>query len=272
MSRYLFGLLFVLFVFQGAAIWAQDIPSRPYPPKLVNDFAGMLSSGEVNALENKLDTYARNTSIQIAVVIVSSVEGGDDFDYAFRIASEWGIGQAEEDNGILLFVAQQERKVRFITGPGTQGFLPDIMARRVIEDHIVPAFRQQQYYRGIDDATTAVMQLGQGEYTNDNTNQGKRRAKGGIPSLAVILFLIVLVVIFSNIGGSDDDDDDGGYYRGGRYDMDRRSRRRRGGGWIFFPGSFGGGGGSSGGGGFGGGGFGGFGGGGFDGGGAWGEW
>ena len=276
MYKYLFGLLFLAFTVQGSFLNAQNIPSRP--AGLVNDFANVLSSGEKNALEQKLRAYQNSTTIQIAVVTINSLQGEDDFDFAFRLASDWGIGQSEEDNGILLFIAREDRKVRFVTGPGTQGFLPDIMAKRIIEEYIVPAFRQGQYYRGIDQATTQVMQLGQGEYTNDNPQPTRTRAKGGIPSLAVILFLIILIIIFSRLGGGSDDDDDGGYYRGGRYDMDKRYRRRQrrgggGGGWIFFPGGFGGGGG--GGGGFGDGGgdsFGGFGGGGFDGGGAWGEW
>lgn len=252
---------------------------------LVNDYAGLMSRQEVVQLGRKLTDYAKATSTQIVVVTEKSLEGADLFEYTIDLAEAWKIGQGQEDNGVLIYVSEQDRKIQIQTGYGSEGFLPDIMAKRIIENIIKPAFRQNRYYEGLDQATTSIMQLGEGEYTNDQSGQTKRQAEGGIPAVMVIVFLLVLIVVLSSIGNrhDDDDDDDGGYYRGGRYDVDPRNRRRgrRGGGWIFFPfpGGFrgGGGGGSGGGGGggfggFGGGDFGGFGGGGFGGGGAWGEW
>lgn len=257
--------------------------SIPEPTEyLVNDYASLLSRQEVVRLGQKLADYARETSTQIVIITEESLEGADLFEYTIDLAEKWEIGQGQEDNGILIYVSEQDRKIQIQTGYGSEGFLPDVLAKRIIENTIKPAFRQNRYYEGLDEATTAIMQLGQGEYTNEGNGQTKRDAKGGIPSAMVIVFLLIMIIVlsyFNNRHDDDDDDDDGGYYRGGRYDMDRRRRRRGGGGWIFFPfpGGFrgGGGGGSSGGGGFGGfggGDFGGFGGGGFGGGGAWGEW
>ncbi|MCB0570001.1 MAG: TPM domain-containing protein [Phaeodactylibacter sp.] len=244
---------------------------------LVNDYAGMLSRQEVVQLGEKLSAYARETSTQIVIYTETSLQGDDDFERARSIYEAWKIGGSRENsNGVLLYIAEQDRKIRIITGYGAEGFLPDAMAKRIIDNIITPAFRQGRYYDGLGRATDAIIDLGRGEYTNEDG--GSREAKGGIPAVLVIVLLIILIIIFSNMGqGGDDDDDDGGYYRGGRYDMGRR--RRRGGGWIFFPfpgGGFGGGGsgggGSSGWGGFGGGGFGGFGGGLTGGGGAGGGW
>lgn len=260
--------------------------SIPEPTRyLVNDYAGLLSRQEVVQLGNKLSNYARETSTQIVVVTERSLEGADLFEYTIDLAEKWKIGQGQEDNGILIYVSEQDRKIQIQTGYGSEGFLPDILAKRIIENIIKPAFRQGQYYEGLDQATSSIMQLGQGEYTGDQSGPVKKDAEGGIPAAMVIVFLLVMIVVLSSIGNrhDDDDDDDGGYYRGGRYDMDgpyRKRRRRGGGGWIFFPfpGGFRGGGGSGGSGGgggfggFGGGDFGGFGGGGFGGGGAWGEW
>ena len=257
-----------LFLFASFGLQAKQIPAKPNPPKLVSDFAGVLSPGEQQALERKLVAYNDTTSTQIAIVIERSTEGDDIFDYSLRIAESWGIGRKGKDNGVLFYIAIDDRDLFIQNGYGVEGFFTDALARRVIENIIKPAFRQNQYYQGLDRATDVVIDAGSGEYTNDQS--GKRDAKGGLPAIFVIVALLVIIVFISAMN-SGDDDDDGGYYRGGRYDMDPyRGRRRRGGngGWIFFPGS---GGGSSWPGG-GGGGFGGFGGGGFGGGGAGGSW
>ena len=245
---------------------------------LVNDYAHLMSQQEVDQLGRKLQDYALESSTQIVVVTEPSLEGEDPFEYSYRLAIAWGIGGGQYDNGILIYVAEQEREIRIQTGLGTEGFLPDALAKRIIDNIISPAFRQGNYYRGLDRATSAIMDLGRGEYTGEGQQSQSRDAKGGIPAILVIAVLLFLVIVFSRMGKDDDDDDDGGYYRGGRYDRLPR-RRRRGGGWIFLPGPWIGGGGGSGGGGggggfggFGGGGFGGFGGGDFGGGGAGGSW
>ena len=260
--------------------------------ELVNDYANLLSRNENQQLTRKLAQYARETSTQIVVFTENSLEGYDPFNRALDIYDKWGIGGSrEKSNGVLIYVAKAEQKVRIMTGQGAEGFLPDILADRVIEQIIVPNFKQNRYYRGLDRATSAIMELGQGEYTNDlqgqqGQQQQKRDAKGGIPAILIIGGILLFVVLYSRYGRrGQDDDDDGGYYRGGRYDMDphRGRRRRRGGGWMIFPFPwFGGGGWSSGGGGGGWGGgdmgggdwgdFGGFGGGITGGGGAGGEW
>ena len=247
----------------------KQIPNRT--SNAVNDFAGLLSVNEQRNLEQKLRQYQRETSTAIVIVAENSLQGEDEFDYSNRLAQAWGIGTGENDNGILIYIAKQERRIRIQTGYGAEGFLPDAMAKRIIDNIITPYFRQGNYYGGLDRATSAIMDLGRGEYDNDEYND-KRKAQGGSSAMYIFIFLIIMIIIFSMIGGGDDDDDDdGGYYRGGRYDDHHRRRRRRGGGFIIFPGGgFGGGGG--GGGGFGGGGFGGFGGGGFGGGGAGGGW
>jgi uncharacterized protein len=255
--------LTLLFCTFFLALPAQEVP--PPSNTLVTDYIGLLQPQERAALERKLVAYNDSTSTQIAIVIDGPLNGKDLFDYSLRIAEAWGIGGAEFDNGVLIYIPFEDRKVIIQTGYGVEGFLPDAMARRIIENVIAPAFRQERYYAGLDRATDVIIQLGSGEYVNEGGEEAE-----GIPFLAVILILLIIaVVLFSLFGG---DDDDGGYYGGGRYDMDRRGMsRRRGGGWIILPGG-GGGGWGGGGGGFGGGGFGGFGGGGFGGGGASGGW
>ena len=272
-----------LFLILSFSLFGQKAIPEP-TEYLVNDYAGMLNRQEVVNLGKKMADFARESSTQIVIITEKSLEGADLFEYTIEVAEKWKIGQGQEDNGVLIYVSEQDRKIQIQTGYGSEGFLPDVLAKRIIENEITPYFRQGRFYQGLDNGVSAIIALADGEYTNSqNNNGGKRDAKGGVPAFMVILFLLILIVVLSSLNNrNDDDDDDGGYYRGGRYDMDPRHprRRRRGGGWIIFPGPggfprSGGGGGSGGGdgfGGFGGGDFGGFGGGGFGGGGAWGEW
>lgn len=230
--------------------------------KLVYDLANVLSRQQEAALESKLVKYNMETTTQIAVVIENSLEGEDAFTYTQRLAETWGIGGKENNNGILLFVSINDREMRIHTGYGAEGFLPDVMASRIIRNVLAPAFRERDYYGGVDRGTDIMMDLGKGEYKAEDYQHFNE----GLPDWALILLFIALIIFLSWLTHKDDDDD-GGYYRGGRYDMPDR-RHRRGGRTIIIPGGgFGGGGG-----GFGGGGFGGFGGGGFGGGGAGGSW
>lgn len=262
-TKYFISILLLLF---STLAIAKEIPAKPNPPRLVNDFAGMLNASEREALEQKLVAYDDSTSTQIAIVTERTLDGEDIFDYSYRIAENWGIGNQGKNNGILIYVALDDHKIFIQTGRGAEGFLPDAIAKRIIENIIKPAFREQNYYKGLDRATDAIISYGAGEYKADDNQE-----TGFPPIIIFIIIFIVLMIIVSIFNNkNNDDDNDGGYYRGGRY-----NERGRGGGWIFFPPIGGGGGGwnsGGGGGGFGGGGFGGFGGGGFGGGGAGGSW
>mgnify|MGYP001552967510 CR=1 FL=1 len=253
-------LLLSSILLSGFSGLAQDIPPRPVPPRLVNDFAALLSSAEASALERKLVAYDDTTSIQIAIITERSLNGMDDFQRALDIAQGWGVGQADTDNGVLVYIAAEDRKIRILTGEGSEGFLPDILASRIINQVIRPNFRNQQYFEGLNQATDLIMRLGSGEYTasSDLKQPNKKPLRAGL--LLIVLVIVLIIVISSaNRGGG------GGYGGGGRY--------RSGGGWIFFgPGHYGGGFGGGGSFGGGGGGFGGFGGGSFGGGGAGGSW
>ena len=246
------------------------------PPKsnqLVNDYAGLMTSAQQQQLTQALNDYARETSTQIAVVTETSLQGEDVFDRSLAIAESWGIGGSpERDNGVLVYIAKDDRKIFIQTGYGAEGFLNDARAGRIIRNIMTPAFRRGDFYGGIAGAVQAIMDAGRGEYTADETEPA---GSPGIPPIFVFMFIFFIFMLLNRFGNrhDDDDDDDGGYWRNGRYDERNPRRRRRGGGWVILPGGFGGFGGGGGGVGFGGGGgFGGFGGGGFGGGGAGGGW
>ena len=253
-------LLALLWLLPAAGAWAQDVPPRPNPPRLVNDLAGLLQPGEADQLERKLVSYNDSTSSQIAVVIVPTLDGNDIADYAQKLYESWGIGRKGKNNGILILVAQQEHTARIQTGYGLEGAVPDAIAKRIISNTLVPAFRQNQYYAGLDRATDQLIALAKGEYQADpaDAQRGRDGSGSGIPFWLIIGVMVLVFVMLRNRGGG-----------GGR------GNRGFGGGFIppiiFGGGGFGGGGGGFGGGG-GGGGFGGFGGGSSGGGGASGSW
>lgn len=255
-------LLVLLLLLPGTGAVAQTIPPRPNPPRLVNDLAGLMQAGEADELERKLVAYNDSTSSQIAVVTVPNLDGDDIADYAQQLYEKWGIGQKGTNNGILVLVAQQEHTARIQTGYGLEGAVPDALAKRIISNTLVPAFRQNQYYAGLDRATDQLIALAKGEYKADpsEVRQQRNRDRGGsgFPFWGIIIVLVVIFFLLRNRGG------------GGR------GNRGFGGGFIppiIFGGGFGGGGGGGwGGGGGGGGGFGGFGGGSSGGGGASGSW
>jgi len=263
--------ILLLFSFCVHAQLSQVIPKKPSPPRLVNDFANMLTPEQEQALENKLVAYNDSTSSQIAVVTVQSLEGYEDEEYALALGREWGVGGKEFNNGVVVLISRDERKSRIEVGYGLEGAIPDITAKTIIENELLPSFREGNYYRGLDRATDALIRAAAGEY---KATAGAKKGEPGIKGFAIIIFFLIIIFLFA--AGRR-----GGGGRGGGM-MSRRGYRDFGAGWIL--GSLiesatrgGGGRGWSGcggwsGGGGGGGGFGGFGGGGFGGGGASGSW
>ncbi len=252
-------LILILSTFLALFVKAQEIPNPPVPPKLVNDFTGTLTPTQIQALEEKLVHYDDTSSNQIAVVIVKSLGGADPGDYATALGRKWGVGNKKNNNGVVLLIAKDEHSVFIAPGYGLEGALPDITCKQIIETDIVPNFRGNDFYRGIDEGTNSIMLAAAGQYQPPPgyAERGKKGRGGGIAGLIVIF--IVIIFILSNIN------------RGGGSFMSRRGYRGTGIPPIWWlPG---GGGSSRGwGGGGGGGGFGGFGGGGFGGGGAGGNW
>lgn len=267
MNQRIVFLLLVLLL--PLCLEAQNFPEPMRPARAVNDFAGMLSSGEQARLEQKLRSFNDTTSSALVIVTVNSLEGMDIAQYATELAHQWGIGREDVDNGLLILVAEEERQVNISTGYGLEGAVPDALAKRIIEQQIKPRFRQGNYYGGLDAATDTLMKLASGEYTAEEV--GVEEEGEGIPwlGLLIVLFLIIFPILQRR-----------------RFKNRHLGTSRRSVGWLpmlLLMGGmnrhsgrsyqdFNGGGGIFGGGGGGGGGFGGFGGGGFGGGGASGSW
>jgi uncharacterized protein len=253
-AKLILPLLFML-AFVAAAFGADgDYPERPNPPRLVNDLAGVLSADQNQMLEDKLLAYNDSTSTQLAIVLIHSTGEYSIDEYAIELGDKWGVGQANKDNGIMILAAIDDHRVFIATGEGVEGRMPDMIARRIVDNNIVPYFKNSDYYGGLNEAADVIFQTLTGEFKGEGPQQVQRKGKGSLFFLPVLIILIIVIVLSKLFGG-------GG--RGGR--GFRRSGPYMGGGF------FGGGGGGFGGGG-GGGGFGGFGGGSFGGGGAGGSW
>jgi len=256
----IFSLFIVLLV--SVTAFSQNLPKKPEPPRLVNDYTGTLTEDQKQSLEQKLVAFDDSTSTQIAVVIIPTLDGYDVAEYNVALGRAWGVGGKEFSNGVILLVAKNDHKLNIATGYGVEGALPDITAKHIIEDVIVPNFKGDDYYRGIDEGTDAIIKAVKGEY-----NAPRKKGKPG--SGSGIFIFIIIIVIFLLLSGR------GGGGKGGF--MSRRGYRNILGPMILSEllggGGRGGGSGWSGGGGSsGGGGFGGFGGGSFGGGGASGSW
>lgn len=242
---------------------AQKFPDKPNPPRLVNDFTNTLSDQERNSLEQKLLTYNDSTSTQIAIVMISTLDGYPVDDYAIKLAEKWGIGQKGTNNGVLIFVAKDDRKIFIPTGYGMEGVMPDGLVKRIIENDIKPAFREGQYYEGLDKATDSMFRLAAGEYKADP----KERQKQGPPILFILgIFLFIFFIFWMKVKSVKKYSAVNNISFWAAWALLNQASQSHRGSWGGFSGGSGWGGGSSGG------GFGGFGGGSFGGGGAGGSW
>jgi uncharacterized protein len=263
-------LILFFFLISGTWAFAQDLPDPQDPPRLVNDFAGVLSPDQANALETKLVRFNDSTSTQIAVVIVKSLNGYDVNDFAQRLGQKWGIGQKGKKNGVVLVVKPKypnEKGFYSIqTGYGLEGVLPDATCKRIESNEMLPEFKKGDYFTGIDKATSTIMSITKGEFTADQYN----KRKGKSSPYGILIPFIIMIVVFFLIKGSQGR----AHSMGGKnlpfwtalFLLGSMGRGGHSGSWDNFSS------GSGFGGGGGGGGFGGFGGGSFGGGGAGGSW
>lgn len=281
MRESLLLLLLLLWSLAAAAqVPADALPPKPSPPRAVNDLANVLSAAQQQQLEQKLRNFNDTASTALVVVTVQSTGPYEIADYATALGHQWGVGRADVDNGVILLVALEDRNVWIATGYGSEGAVPDAIAKRIVEQIIKPQFRQNDYYAGLDQATSAIMDYTAGEYSDLAT--GPRREKGqeegpsAVGPILALFFLIFFIILPIRAARKAQRRHLTGKGSGCMGPLGTaillNQMGRRNGNWDDFRGGGGVFGGGFGGGGGGGGGFGGFGGGGFGGGGAGGSW
>lgn len=174
-------LLFPLFAF------AYTNPGQPRG--FVNDYGGMLAPDQRQALENKLSTFEKETSNEISVVTINNLGGDTIENFAVRLFKDWGIGKKGKDNGILVLIAKEDRRMRIEVGYGLEGALTDLQSFWIIDNIMKPAFQAGDYYSGIDQAVDKIIGVTKGEYvpSRTSTSQGKSM-KGGFDFFWLIFF------------------------------------------------------------------------------------
>ena len=192
--------LVLIFLILGLTFSAfSEIPDRPNPPRLVNDFAGVLSSSERNQLEGDLEKFARETSTQIVVVSVSDLEGYDPGDYAFRLGEKWGVGQKDKNNGVVIILKPKQGnskgQVFIATGYGLEGVLPDAVVNgTVIDKEMIPYFKVNNYYKGLQGGIKVIMDITRGEYTAEQYQEYNQSQNGGVvPGIFFFLFIFFIL-------------------------------------------------------------------------------
>jgi len=261
-------LAFTLIFLLSLAATGQDIPDPMSPPRLVNDYAGVLSSTQLHQLEQKLVNFDDSTSTQIVVLLVRSLNGLTKEVFADRVGEQWGVGQKGKNNGVVVLVKPKYRnergQVRISVAYGLEGVIPDAVAVRIVQNEMKPHFETGDYYSGIDQAVNTLISLSRGEFTAD---EYKKKTGGSLFGFLFPIIIIIIIIIMANRNS-------GKHYSTGSkgtsiwtalWLASMMGSRGGGGSWGDFRsggGSFGGGGG----------GFGGFGGGSFGGGGAGGSW
>lgn len=192
-----FGLLLLLTVYSLES--KADIPPRPTPPRLVNDLANVLSPEQEKSLEYKLREFNHNTSNQILVLTVKSLDGSDPASFAFEVGENWKVGQTEFDNGIVVLLKPRysntnKGEVFIATGYGLEGAIPDAITERIVNNEMIPYFKNEDYFGGINKATEVLMSLASGEITAEGYNK-QSTSSPLLTFIPIIIFIIIFLLI-----------------------------------------------------------------------------
>ena len=198
MKRFLFTILFLIPLIAGIT---QDIPERPSPPRLVNDYTNTLTEDQKAALEQKLVAYDDSTSNQVAIVIVPTTNDYAPVDYATKLGRAWGIGNKKTNNGVVVLVAKNDHQIFIAPGYGLEGALPDITCKSIIDNEITPNFKKDDFYRGLDLGTTAIFKAAAGEYKAPEGYRRKNDGGGGGSILGIIIIVFIILILVGRRGG-----------------------------------------------------------------------
>lgn len=173
-------------------------PAFPELSGRVVDQAGLLEPSQEEELALRLKQHEAATGDQVVVVTLESLGGYEIADYGYQLGRHWGIGQKGKDNGVLLIVAPNERKVRIEVGYGLEGTLTDKLSHDIIQDRIIPRFKENRYDEGIVNGVHAILALLGGETLPTQSVEKERTDSGGdeSPWSGLIFFVIVIVTIF----------------------------------------------------------------------------
>jgi uncharacterized protein len=189
-ALWLVGGLIGLLLQAPSPVRALDVP--PLGGR-VNDLAGLLDAGQRAALEQKLEAYERGSGHQFALLSVPSLDGDSLEDFSIRVVERWKLGKRGKDDGVLVLVAKQDRQMRIEVGYGLEGDIPDAIASRIVREVLQPAFKQGDFYGGLDQAFGMLMRAAGGESVLPPP-RAERRQPGGMKLLfwgVIVLFWLL---------------------------------------------------------------------------------
>lgn len=180
-----------------------QVPERPSPPKLVNDLADILSPEEERTLENKLVALDDSTGNQIAILTITDLKDYQPWEFGHMVIEQWGIGQKDKNNGVVILVKpktpSENGQLHISVGYGLEGAIPDAVANQISDNEMIPYFKQNRYFDGINHGTDILGSLASGEYSAADY-QKKAKDKGFPISPVFIILLIVFILSFFNRG------------------------------------------------------------------------
>jgi uncharacterized protein len=180
----------------GIMVSAPFIMAQTKIPELkqrVTDFTNTLSFQEWQQLEAELKSYEDTTSTQVVVLMINSLEGGSIEEFANETFELNKIGQAKEDNGVLLVIAKQDHKVRIEVGDGLEGSLTDAVSSQIINKEIIPFFKSENYFGGIITGVDAIIRVTRDEYKVDSARSKAPVISAGLVILILLFGFIVLL-------------------------------------------------------------------------------
>src|ERR1043166_2760024 len=185
-------LIFLIFLLNAPLAFALDVP--PLRGR-VNDLAGILPSDRAQALEEQLATFERETGHQIAVLTIPTLQGDSLEGFSIRVAEAWKIGQKGFDNGAILIIVRDDRKLRIEVGYGLEGVLPDAIANRIIQQVIVPRFRENDYPGGIEAGLNAIIGVTRGEPIPEKARAQRRNNTSQSSSIGTSLIITAVLAL-----------------------------------------------------------------------------
>ncbi len=192
--------LFILLVFLLPSVIALEVPQFS---NYVNDYANIIDENQEAQLNQVISDIEKNTTVEIAILTIPSLEGEVLEQYSLKVAETWGAGKKDKDNGLLILVAMEERQVRLEVGYGLEGAIPDITARRITDNVIVPEFQKQEYGKGLLDGITVIKGLLENDPdTISHYTKPSLFSKGTYPyyayviAITIIIFLLLLGMLF----------------------------------------------------------------------------
>lgn len=175
-----------------------DLPVPNAPENWVNDYAHVFNSAQLQQLNQKLGYFQQRSSTQIFVVTISENKGYAASMLAPEIGEKWGIGQKGKDNGLLVLMDMKERDVFISTGYGLEEYVPDAIAKRIVENEVIPSFKEGDYYGGIDKATNVLISLLEGKFTPDEYREQSAGSAAGSAIGGIFFIIFWLVMIFGS--------------------------------------------------------------------------